>query len=57
MPTRGREVKGMPNAPGVGYVDYVLRGDDGKRLALVEAKRTRKIRASASNRPSSMPIV
>ena len=36
------EVTGMPNAPGVGYVDYVLRGDDGKPLALVEAKRTRK---------------
>jgi len=36
------EVIGMPNAPGVGYVDYVLRGDDGKPLALVEAKRTRK---------------
>ena len=32
----------MPNVPGVGYVDYVLRGDDGKPLALVEAKRTRK---------------
>ena len=36
------EVTGMPNAPGVGFVDYVLRGDDGKPLALVEAKRTRK---------------
>ena len=36
------EVTGMPNVPGVGYVDYVLRGDDGKPLALVEAKRTRK---------------
>jgi type I restriction enzyme R subunit len=36
------EVTGMPNAPGLGYVDYVLRGDDGKPLALVEAKRTRK---------------
>jgi type I restriction enzyme R subunit len=36
------EVTGMPNAPGVGYVDYVLRGNDGKPLALVEAKRTRK---------------
>lgn len=36
------EVQGMPNAPGVGYVDYVLRGDDGKPLALVEAKRTRR---------------
>jgi type I restriction enzyme, R subunit len=36
------EVTGIPNAPGVGYVDYVLRGDDGKPLGLVEAKRTRK---------------
>ncbi len=35
-------VTGMPNAPGEGFVDYVLRGDDGKPLALVEAKRTRK---------------
>ena len=36
------EVQGMPNAKGVGYVDYVLWGDDGKPLALVEAKRTSK---------------
>ncbi len=35
-------VTGMPNAPGEGFVDYVLRGDDGKPLGLVEAKRTRK---------------
>ena len=35
-------VTGMPNVPGTGFVDYVLRGDDGKPLALVEAKRTRK---------------
>ena len=35
-------VTGMPNAPGEGFVDYVLRGDDGKPLALVEAKRTRR---------------
>lgn len=35
-------VTGMPNAPGEGFVDYVLRGDDGKPLAIVEAKRTRK---------------
>ncbi|MBI1294134.1 DUF4145 domain-containing protein [bacterium] len=34
------EVTGMPNAHGVGYVDYVLWGDDGKPLALVEAKKT-----------------
>lgn len=36
------EVLGMPNKNGVGYVDYVLWGDDGKPLALVEAKRTTK---------------
>ena len=33
------EVKGMPNAHGVGYVDYVLFGGNGKPLAVVEAKR------------------
>ena len=36
------EVQGMPNNQGVGYVDYVLWGDDGKPLAVVEAKRTRR---------------
>jgi type I restriction enzyme R subunit len=36
------EVSGMPNAEGKGYVDYVLWGDDGKPLALVEAKRARR---------------
>lgn len=42
--TRDREfeVSGMPNAEGKGFVDYVLWGDDGKPLALVEAKRTRR---------------
>jgi type I restriction enzyme R subunit len=34
------EVRGMPNNQGVGYVDYVLWGDDGKPLGLVEAKKT-----------------
>lgn len=34
------EVKGMPNHQGVGYVDYVLLGENGKPLAVVEAKRT-----------------
>ena len=34
------EVAGMPNNKGVGFVDYVLWGDDGKPLALIEAKRT-----------------
>ena len=36
------EVQGMPNNQGLGYVDYVLWGDDGKPLAVVEAKRTRR---------------
>jgi type I restriction enzyme R subunit len=36
------EVTGMPNNEGKGYVDYVLWGDDGKPLALIEAKRTTK---------------
>lgn len=35
------EVSGMPNTQGEGFVDYVLWGDDGKPLGLVEAKRTR----------------
>lgn len=36
------EVNGMPNSTGVGYVDYVLFGANGKPLAVVEAKRTSK---------------
>jgi len=36
------EVAGMPNQQALGFVDYVLWGDDGKALALVEAKRTRR---------------
>ena len=36
------EVSGMPNEHGVGYVDYVLFGANGKPLAVVEAKRTMK---------------
>ncbi len=37
------EVKGMPlatNPSGIGYVDYVLWGNDGLPLAVVEAKKT-----------------
>ena len=37
---REYEVVGMPNTAGVGYADYVLWGDDGKPLAVVEAKKT-----------------
>lgn len=33
-------VEGMPNASGVGFCDYVLYGNDGKPLAIVEAKKT-----------------
>ena len=36
------EVNGMPNSAGIGYVDYVLFGANGKPLAVVEAKRTTK---------------
>lgn len=35
-------VEGMPNASGRGAVDYILLDDDGRPLALVEAKRTCK---------------
>ena len=34
------EVTGMPNATGLGYVDYVLYGNNGRPLAVVEAKRS-----------------
>ena len=34
------ELEGMPNSSEVGYADYVLYGDDGKPLAVIEAKRT-----------------
>lgn len=36
------EVKGMPLGSGTGFADYVLLGDNGKPLAVVEAKRTNK---------------
>lgn len=36
------EVTGMPNDTGVGYVDYVLYGANGKPIAVVEAKRSSK---------------
>ena len=65
------EVSGMPTKDGHGYVDYVLWGDDGKPLGLVEAKRTTKSpkvgrqqaklyadclkRSSVSGRSSSTP--
>jgi type I restriction enzyme R subunit len=34
------EVQGMPYGSGTGYVDYVLFGNNGKPLAVIEAKRT-----------------
>lgn len=36
------ELPGMPNKSEVGYVDYALFTDDGKPLAIIEAKRTCK---------------
>lgn len=35
-------VTGMPTESGQGFADYVLYGDDGKPLAVVEAKKTAK---------------
>ena len=42
--TRDREypVTGMPTAQGQGFVDYVLWGDDGLPLAVIEAKRSQR---------------
>lgn len=37
---REYEVAGMPTNRGSGYVDFMLWGDDGKPLAVVEAKKT-----------------
>ena len=34
------EIPGMPNRSEVGFADYVLLGDDGRVLAVIEAKRT-----------------
>ena len=34
------ELPGMPNKSEVGYADYVLYGNDGRPLAVLEAKRT-----------------
>lgn len=41
---RDREfpVQGMPNNTAEGFVDYVLWGEDGRPLGVVEAKRTRR---------------
>ncbi|MFT7355967.1 MAG: type I restriction enzyme R subunit [Gammaproteobacteria bacterium] len=40
----GKEVKvtDQPTTTGVGYIDYVLWDDDGKPLAVIEAKRSRE---------------
>lgn len=53
--TRDREfpVTGMPNQKGEGFVDYVLWGDDGKPLGLVEAKRT-KVSAKAGRQQAKL---
>ncbi|MED4006074.1 DEAD/DEAH box helicase family protein [Priestia aryabhattai] len=34
------QVAGMPNSRGIGFVDYVLLGDNGKPIGVVEAKKT-----------------
>lgn len=51
------EVHGMPTASGAltgkGFVDYVLWGDDGKPVAIVEAKRT-KVDAKTGGRQAEL---
>ncbi|MBK6938735.1 MAG: DEAD/DEAH box helicase family protein [Planctomycetes bacterium] len=36
------KLKGLPTKSGDGFADYVLHGDDGKPLAVIEAKKTAK---------------
>ncbi|MBK6689211.1 MAG: DEAD/DEAH box helicase family protein [Deltaproteobacteria bacterium] len=36
------KLTGLPTSSGDGYADYVLYGDDGKPLAVIEAKKTAK---------------
>lgn len=46
------KVEGMPlstNPTGIGYVDYVLWNDDGKPLAVVEAKKTMESASKGEN--------
>ncbi|MFX4223497.1 MAG: DEAD/DEAH box helicase family protein [Thalassobaculum sp.] len=38
--TQEQELTGQPTKTGVGYADYVLWGDNGRPLAVVEAKKT-----------------
>jgi len=40
--TLEEEVDGQPTVTGIGYCDYVLWDDNGKPLAVIEAKRTRE---------------
>ena len=40
--SREVQVSGQPTATGIGYCDYVLWGDNGKPLAVIEAKRARE---------------
>ncbi len=47
------KVLGMPNNKGVGYVDYVLWGEDRLPLAIVEAKKT-KINPKAGKRQAEL---
>lgn len=39
---REYEVHGMPTEKGIGYADYVLWGDTGLPLAVIEAKKTKR---------------
>ena len=51
------EVTGMPSNSGVGFVDYVLWGDDGCRWRWSRPSGQRWIPRSVSSKQSCMPIV
>ena len=54
---REYEVTGMPNESGTGYVDYVLWGDNGKPLAVVEANAPSAIQELGKTKPNFMQTV
>ena len=37
------EVKHQPTTSGIGYIDYVLWDDNGKPLAIIEAKKAEEV--------------
>lgn len=50
-------VTGMPNVTGTGYADYVIWGDTGKIIAVIEAKEQAKVRIKDAIRGNFMQTV